>query len=248
VAESALRPMVEQQAHRYFRKNGKPLVIDARYFTGADRRRIVQLAATEEPVVTAVLDGVRAAGLVLDRISPAGQPGHLSLLPPVERERRRKEGRLSLLRLGILVFAIWLLVLATAVFAFVRQRRMVERELAILADPVAALSALRREIATGAAMINAVDSDAAGRFQAIEFLAAVTGAFPDSAFLASVTVDSSGRGFLGGYARRASEVVARLERSSVVIAPQMDAQPGREVMGGVEWERFNISFGDNADE
>jgi hypothetical protein len=243
VSKSALRSLVEQQAHRYFRKNGKPLVVDACYLSRSDRRKGVHVAATEEPVVGAIWAGVRAAGLTLERVSAAGQPAILSLLPLEERQRRHRENRLSLRRLGTTAVVLWLLAGTATALSTNWQRRAVDRVLVGLAEPVAALATIQREIAAGSAMIAALESDAARRTAMIELLASVTGAVPDSAFLTSLTVDSAGRGFLGGYARRSSEVVARLERSAAVTAPRLEVQPGREVIGGIEWERFSIAFG-----
>lgn len=243
VSLSALRPMVERQSHRYFRKNGTPLVVDACFVNRSEPRKGVQIVAIEEPVVTAISDGVAAAGLVLERVTPSGLPQTLSLLPPQERERRHRESRVSLRRLGMAVGVLWLLAGTVLVLSTLRQRRSVDRELALLAEPVAAMAGLKREIATGSTMIAAVQSDRARSSAMIHFLAAVTAALPDSAFLSSLTVDSAGRGFFGGFARRSSEVVARLERSAVVVAPRLEVQPGREVLGGTEWERFSITFG-----
>ena len=244
VAEPALRAMVEQQCHRFFRKNGKPLVIDACYTAGPGKRREVSMAAVEEPVVDAIWKALRAAGLRLETLAPSGERvGRLSLLPPAERERRDRENRLSLRKLGAVVLLLWFLVIGVAAFRFTGQRRAVEAELALVAAPVAALSEVKREMAQGAAMLSAVERDAARRGQLLDFLTALTIALPDSAFLTSLTLEASGAGYLGGYARRASEVLARLERSAVIAGPEVDGQQGREVLAGVEWERFSISFG-----
>ncbi|HEV8197336.1 MAG TPA: hypothetical protein VGP87_11885, partial [Gemmatimonadales bacterium] len=58
VRVSHLRALVEQQAHRYFRKNGVPLVLDATW-SERKRRVTVHAAAVEEPVVNAIVEGAR---------------------------------------------------------------------------------------------------------------------------------------------------------------------------------------------
>ncbi len=244
VSKAALRPMVERQAHRYFRRNGKPLVVDACYLGGGKPARAVQLVAIEEPVITAIVAGVRAAGLTLERVAPAGLSPALSLLPPDERDRRRRERRLSLRRLGAAALGMWILVAGLSAASAVRQTKAAERELALLAEPVAALARVKRETARADAVAGQLAADAARRGELSVLLAGITAALPDSAFLTSLTVPERHRGYLGGYARRTSEVVARLERSGLVREPRIDGSLGREVIAGIEWERFNITFGE----
>jgi hypothetical protein len=245
VKPAALRPMVEQQAHRYFRKNGHPLIVDA--FRKNGRASVVLAAAVEEPVVAAIRAGIRAAGFRLDDVAPTGHRGALSLLLPEDRERQRRQARLYLQGLGIAVTALWFLVIGASVLNLMRQRRYVDREVALLAEPVAALSRVKQEVAIGRAMIDAVGKDGAARGSALRLLAAITDALPDSAFLTSLSIDGS-RGYLGGYSRRASETLARLERSGAIIAPRLDGQLGREMFNGIEWERFSIAFGPEPEE
>jgi Tfp pilus assembly protein PilN len=140
------------------------------------------------------------------------------------------------------VAALWVLVIASNAITLSQQRRAIDRELAQLAEPIAALSAVQREITTGQAMINTVGDDGARRGSTVQLLAAITAALPDSAFLTSLSIASDGRGFLGGYGKRASEVLARLESSGATINPRLDGQLGREVIAASEWERFSIAF------
>ncbi|MEO8201000.1 MAG: PilN domain-containing protein [Gemmatimonadota bacterium] len=242
VPVNALRPMVEQQAHRYFRKNGKPLIVDALRANGKGSG--VEAAAVEEPVVEAIWAGVRAAGFRLEDVAPSGYVGRLSLHLPAERARRRREARLSLRRLSLAVGILWLMVVGATWFNLVRQRREIDRELARLADPVAALALVKGEIALGQGMISAVDLGAEQRDEMVRLLAAMTAALPDSAFITSLSLKHGGRGFVGGYSKRASEVLARLESSGAVVAPRLDGLVAREVIAGSEWERFSITFGE----
>jgi hypothetical protein len=244
VTLAALRPMVEQQAHRYFRKNGKPLIVDAVRLNGPGSA--IQATAVEEPIIMAISAGVRAAGLRLDDVSPSGYAGMLSLLLPEERERRLRQGKRSLLRLGQLIAVLWVLVAAASVISLTRQRRAIDRELSRLMEPVAALSAVRREVHMGQSMIDAVGNDGDTRGSVVRLLAGITTALPDSSFLTSLSLQKDGRGSLGGYGRRASEVLASLEGSGILLNPRLDGQLGREVIAGLEWERFSIAFGERA--
>jgi hypothetical protein len=241
VSAEALRQIVEQQAHRYFRKNGKPLIVDA--FRENGKNSPVHAAAVEEPIVAAIGAGVRAAGFRLAAIAPSSHPGRLSLEMPEERVRRQREARLSLRRLAFAVALLWLLAVCATVFNVLRQRRAIDRELADLAKPVAALAAVKREMAIAKSMIVAINRDARRQHGTLGLIASITAALPDSAFLTSLTIEDGDRGFLGGYSRRASEVLARLESAGVLATPRLDGQLGREIIGGVEWERFSITFG-----
>src|SRR5206468_6866954 len=75
-------------------------------------------------------------------------------------------------------------------------------------------------------------------------LARITAALPDSSFLTSLTLDASGTGVLTGLARRAADVVARLEARGAVVHPRLDGPVLRETAAGKEWERFTIVFRD----
>src|SRR2546429_7188921 len=76
-----LAALVAQQAGRFFRKNGQPLVTDAAW-VGKGPTRMARAAAVEEPLVEPIAAGARAAGLWLETIAPAG---HEAPLPPLPR-------------------------------------------------------------------------------------------------------------------------------------------------------------------
>src|SRR2546429_4396774 len=69
-----LAALVAQQAGRFFRKNGQPLVTDATW-VGKGATRVADAAAVEEPLVEAIAAGARAAGLWLEAVAPAGGGG-----------------------------------------------------------------------------------------------------------------------------------------------------------------------------
>ncbi len=74
-------------------------------------------------------------------------------------------------------------------------------------------------------------------------LGAMTTALPDSAVLTSLTWTASDTGVVTGLARRAAEVLERLERVGTVLAPRLEGPPVKEAIAGREWERFTIVFG-----
>ena len=236
-----LRALVEQQAHRYFRKNGVPLVLDAVW--GDRKRRVTaHAAAVEEPVVSAIVEGARAGGFHLENIIPV-ESTDLSLLLNEERERRRRQARLSLRRLGWAVVILWIIAAVAAVLVHGSQQRAVRRELASLSGPVAALREARREVTLATETVVALGEAEARRARSAGVLTAISAALPDSSFLASLEIEPDGTGRLTGYARRASEVLARLDAAQAVVAPVLENQRSREMVAGREWEAFSIRFG-----
>lgn len=239
-----LRALVEQQANRYFRKNGVPLVIDADRGRGRARPTVSHAAAVEEPVVVALSVGAQSAGFELQDIRPLESPwNRLSLILPQERERRRRKVSMSLRRLAAGVFAIWVCVAGVALTRHVHQRRAVEQELALIQEPVSALREVRREMQLAHETIGALDRDQRERGWALGKLGAINAALPDSSFLASLVLKSNGNGRLTGYATRASEVLVRLDAREAVVMPQFDGQASREIVAGADKEAFIIVFG-----
>ena len=245
VRASQLRALVEQQDHRFFRKNGSPLVVDA---VRMGNQRSVRAAAAEEPMIDAIAEGARAGGFYLEDIRPVEWPNPLlSLLPNIERDRRRRLARLSLRRLGAVVLLLWSGAVVIGIGSHLRQARAVDRELARLSQPVAALQEARRQERLIQETIAALDLEQARRSRITGMLGAIAGALPDSAFITSLTIDSAGTGQIAGYARRGSEVLARLDAAQAVVAPALDNQGSRQSVAGREWEVFSIRFGESGD-
>jgi len=241
VSPRALPDLVAHQAGRFFRRNGHPLVTDAAWMTNG-QTRLARAAAVEEPIVEAVLTGAKAAGLDVERIGPVEHPG-LSLLPAAERAARRRHMLLGLKRLGAVAALTWLGVGLLYAGRLLLERRGIERELAALHEPVEALLSARRELRDAQGMVRTVGDAERQRGKYLALLAAVTSALPDSAVLTSLTIESDGRGVITGAARRAADVVARLERSRALVTPRLEGAVVREAIGGREWERFSIRFG-----
>jgi hypothetical protein len=245
VRPAQLRALVEQQAHRYFRRNGSPLVIDA---VRAGGHRNVRAAAVEEPLVAAIAEGARAGGFQLEDVRPAEWPNpRLSLLPVAERDGRKRLARLSLRRIALAVILLWSGAIAIGIASHLRQARTVDRELAQLSRPVAALGEARRQEQLVRETIAALDVAAAGSNRIVGVLASIAGALPDSAFITSLSIDSAGVGVIAGYAKRGSEVLARLDAAGSVVAPMLDNRGSRQAVGGRDWETFSIRFGASGD-
>ncbi|MGH7701477.1 MAG: hypothetical protein ACREMO_00135, partial [Gemmatimonadales bacterium] len=202
--------------------------------------------AVEEPLVEAIAAGARAAGLELESIAPADlEPrAPLCLLPTATRTARRQAERLSLRRLAIAAAGLWLGLGLLYGARLAIGRRRIERELAVLAQPAAALLAARRELHQAERMVAAIKEGQRGRTTLLDALEAVTKALPDSTFLTALALDAGGGGTMTGAAPRegAGDVVARLERAGAAT-PKLEGQIQREKAAGREWERFTLSFG-----
>ena len=237
-----LAALVAQQAGRFFRKNGQPLVTDAAW-VGKGPTRVAHAAAVEEALVEAIAAGARAAGLWLETIAPAGDEAPLTLLPRSERENRERSARRRTRGLTAATCALWL---AAGVLFFGRlawERRNVERELATLEKPLTAVLEARRELRDAETTLNAITAAERERGRSLSLLAAVTGALPDSSVLTSFAWTGDGSGVLVGAARHATDVVARLDRLGSVPGVRLGGPAVREPIAGREWERFTVLFG-----
>jgi hypothetical protein len=237
-----LSALVAQQAGRFFRKNGQPLVTDAAW-VGKRAPGVARAAAVEEPLVEAVVAGARAAGLRLETITPADEAAPLSLLPTAERAGRDRAARIRTRRLALAACAVWLAAGAVFVSRLLWERRAVEQELAALHSPLAAVLDARRELRDAETTLNAITAAERERGRSLELLAAVTAALPDSGALTSLAWNSDGTGMVAGAARRATDVVARLDRLSLLSGVRLSGPAVRETIAGREWERFTILFG-----
>ncbi|HEV8265791.1 MAG TPA: hypothetical protein VGQ06_12660 [Gemmatimonadales bacterium] len=242
VSDRALVALVAHQAGRFFRRNGAPLVTDA-VGVRSGTERVVSAAATAEPLVLAIVAGAREAGLVVESISPAGIAECLQLLPDAERAARTRVERRVLVRLAIGVVGVWLLAGAIGAVRLTLARRAVERELATAQAPLAALLEVRQELRTAEATVRAVADARRSRGRALAALVRVSAALPDSAVMTSLTWRADGSGVLTGAARRAADVLARLERSGAVKDPRIEGPVVRDGVAGREWERVTIVFG-----
>ena len=242
VRERELASLVANQAGRFFRRNGAPLVTDATWVSNG-AGRVTHAAAVEEPLVLAIVAGAVEAGLVVESITAAGMSPQLQLLPNAERAVRARARRRAVVRLAIAACIAWLV---TGVLFGVRlmvERRDVEAQLAAADAPLAAMRDVRREMRTAESMVLGLAEARRARGEALATLARVNGAIPDSAVLTSYTWRSDGSGVVAGAGRRASDVLAAVERSHAIPNPRIEGAIVREALGGHEWERFTILFG-----
>jgi hypothetical protein len=242
VKQRDLAALVAHQPGRFFRKNGAPLVTDAVWERNG-KTQLARAAAVEETVALAVVTGARAAGLLLESIAPNDEGTPLSLLPSAERAARAWSERRGVRRLAFAAVGLWAVLGGLVAARLVLARRAVERDFAALGRPLAAVLEARRELRMADATVRAVAEAERTRGRSLALLGAVTAALPDSAVLTALSWNAGGSGMLIGSARRAAEVVARLERGGVVAAPRLEGPVVREAVAGRGWERFTIVFG-----
>ena len=242
VKQRHLAALVAQQAGRFFRKNGQPLVTDAAW-VGKGAARVAHAAAVEAPLVEAIGAGARAAGLWIEAIAPADDGAPLTLLPRSERDSRERAGRSRTRRLALAACGLWLAAAALFVVRLAWERHAVERELTSLARPLAAVLEARRELRLAETTLNAITAAERDRGRSLGLIAAVTGVLPDSSVLTSFAWTRDGAGALVGAARHATEVVARLDRLGSLVGVRLGGPVVREPIAGREWERFAILFG-----
>mgnify|MGYP000031549870 CR=1 FL=1 len=240
VSPGALREMIAQQQQRFFRRNGHPLLTNARWLPSErSAPRVAEAVAIESPWLEALGEGVQHAGLRLERVGVNDSP--LTLLPPDEAMRRARAARRHLRWLGAACVACWLGALALHVGTLMLADRRLAAERTQLERPATALRQARRELSTAAGVVATVQQTAARREAMQLVVARIVKALPDSAYLATITLDSSGNGALTGAARQSSAVVARLDRADQLPAVKLDGEP---MAGGPgDWERFTILLG-----
>lgn len=243
VRPRVLQSLVRTQSTRYFRRNGLPLVTDARW-VDEDGTRMAQLCAMEASLLEALAEGASAAGLRLVSVVPFEGEG-LSLLPPSTAAAQLDRVRRSFIRWSALAAAVWALVGAASLMRLTITRRKVDQELARLEAPAAALRTLRREMRTAREMTEAIASAERSGHDLTRRFAEVAAALPDSAFLTSLSLTAAGNGTTTGYAPRAAEVAANFERANSLRAPHLEGRIVREAVLGREWDRFSLSFGDS---
>lgn len=242
VRERELAPLVANQAGRFFRRNGAPLVTDATWVTNG-AGRVTRAAAVEEPIVLALIAGAKQAGLVMGGIGAAGLERRIQLLPPVERAARARARRRSLVRLGTAVLALWCTVGIAFTLRMIGERRAIDAELSAASAPLAALREVRQEMRGAEAMVVGIADARRERGEALTTFVRVSDALPDSAVFTSYAWRADGSGVVGGSSRRAADVLAALDRTKAVTNARIEGAIVRETLGGHDWERFTLIFG-----
>lgn len=247
VRDRELTALVANQAGRFFRRNGAPLITDAAWVTnGNGSPRVTQAAAVEEPLVLAIVAGAAQAGLIVESITPAGTSARLQLFPAAERAGRERAHRRMILRIGVAAAVVWLIAGGAFGARLIIERRAMEAELAAANAPLAALREVRLEMRTAEAMVRELADARRTRGEALAALARVNAALPDSSVLTSYTWRSDGSGIIAGAGLHAANVLAALERRRALPHARLEGAIVREVLAGREWERFTILFGERA--
>ncbi len=212
---------------------------------GARREGHATAVAVEEPWIDAVLDGAAEAGLEVGAIHPALESAgsSLSLISESERVRRDRRGRLLDRRLAVAAAAVWILCIGGLSARFEQRRNTVEAEIEKLAAPSQAVARARRSLHDASATVAALEEASLQRGALLDRIGRIAAALPDSAYLASLTVDLGGSGSMTGEARHSSQALARLEAEGAVLAPRPLGPVTSESDGGRVWEHFSIGFG-----
>lgn len=242
VRERELALLVANQAGRFFRRNGAPLVTDATWVSNGIGR-VTHAAAADEPLVLAILAGAAEAGLQVGSIAVDGMSPDLQLLPTAERAARMRVQWRGVARLAIAVCAAWIVAAGLLGVRLVIERRAVDAQLAAAESPLAALRDVHLEMRSAEEIVVTLAAARRARGEALATLARVNAAIPDSAVLTSYTWHADRSGVLTGAGRRAADVLSAVDRSKAVTDARLEGPTVREAIAGREWERFTISFG-----
>jgi hypothetical protein len=239
--QPVLEELVVAQQSRFFRRRGTGLVCAARWQRHA--------RGATDGVVTAV--GVEAG--LLDRLSESCADGPirlrrircartgLTLRPPRVGVARAASARTWMRRLLVVNAILWPLVPgAHAILLWRRDRRAVAASVA-LATKAATVESVRKLNRDAQQQLDVLEEAQARRPRVGEALATLATLLPDSAHIATLSLDANGEGFLTGTARPAAGVVAALERGRWPAPARLEGSPTPEGPGG--WERFSIKLG-----
>lgn len=122
-----------------------------------------------------------------------------------------------------------------------RTERAAEARLEAIAGEWRRAEAIGRELANvGEALREAADF-AVGNVPAIDLLAELTQLLPDGCALVSLRLDGGG-GSLVGLAPRAACLMEALDRSAIIVAPEITGPVIRELVADYDVERVNVRF------
>ncbi len=246
VRGAALQRLVEHQASTFFRKNGHPLVTDAAWLPPKQEGpRQALLAALDLGLAESLAAVASRAGLELEQLAAADLPEGrgFDLRPAGAKANQARTSRRSLARLGGYTALLWVVALMCWLARFEADRNSTEHELERLAVARQALLKGREVEHRAEQMIATLATGGAGRHRLQDRMQALLGAMPDSAYLTGFSLDTLGNGLMSGGARRATDVLARLEHSSAAINPKQEGSSFPDPESGPRWERFTIRLG-----
>lgn len=243
MSSKLLRELVDRQQSRFFRRTGGPLVTNARWSSAA---RGVEAVALAVAVEQAWLDGAVAAltqsGLRVKHITD-GQ-GVVPLWPRTHEALLHQKARRVALRLCGVGTMLWGSVLAAHLVRLVTTERRLDRELERLREPAAAVQAIRGRMRNVERSREVLDHTGRRALALRHSLGRILVSLPDSAYLTSLTLDTSGTAVLAGAARDPDMALAVMERESGLAGLRSDGR-GRMVDGtmGRRWERLALEAG-----
>lgn len=195
VGERALGDMVALQSSRFFRRNGKPLVTDARWLERKKRnRKTVIAAAVEEPVLDAIAGGISAGGLAIGPIRPAGdEASRLRFRSRAAVSRRALELRRQARALLLLGAVAWLAAAVTGAVRIRNHSAAIRAEIAALEEPARAAIEARRALNEAAAAVDAIAATEAARGAMALRLAHAVDTLSDRSYLSNIDLLAEGK-------------------------------------------------------
>lgn len=243
MSASLLREMAAKQQDRFFRRTGSALVTDARWAPLAEgQARTAVAIAAEGPWIDAAILALSDAGLKV--VSIRDESGAFELTPISHAAIVRQRGLRRMRVLTVAAVAAWVIVLSCHLLRLTATERHLDRAIARLQEPAAAVRAIQQRVRNLDRARAALDQTRAQGLRFREALSRVLMALPDSAYLTSLTLDRTGAAMLSGAAREPAQVVAALERKSG-LANIRSAEHGGLMDGafGRRWERFSVKAG-----
>ncbi len=239
---SDLRALATHQASRIFRLPADGLVVDARWIRGRLGVRTGLGVAVDAGFVADLLTAAAQAGITIQDIIPASSPAEsgMTLLPAEVLSGRHRSEWSRTLRAAAATA-----VFATALAGVTWRRHAVDAdrisaELSQLREPALKVQAVRRQVDSLAAMVEAVQDARRAGARLGERVAAISASMPDSAVLTSLAVGRDTGLQVSGLAAEPFLVVGRLRRIKPFEQAKLDGNPVVEAAGGRTWSRFAI--------
>lgn len=236
-----LGALVANQATRYFRRNGHPLATSARWAAARAKGDVIA-AAVEQRWLDAIGSGLALAGIVERTIATEPEAGGLRFSSTSSQTSGRSRVRRQTLWLAGIAAVLWITCAAVAVTRLVRAQASVRSEISRLEAPAEAARTARRAMARAEDALDSVNATRQNAARALEAVAKLSGAMPESGFLTSLEWSDNGSGALTGAAKQSVNVVASLERIGIA-QPRAAGAPVSEASASGPRERFMVQFG-----
>jgi hypothetical protein len=260
--DRALTDAVRLNSQRFFLGNGSPLLTS----NVVRREGALWCAAIEEPVVAALAEACRVAGVsflgcvpsTTTRIEAAalganaqrfaaaygaaigGARSPFLIDPGAELRvtRRRRVVRASLV-VSFLVASAGI-ALAPAFRAILRERAATARLHELAARSAAPLAAMR-DLATAAEVVRQVNAFASSRRSTVALLGSLSQMLPDSTAIVSFHMDSVG-GTLVALTPVGGAILPDISRATGIVSAEITGAVTRETVGGAPVQRLVTSF------